>query len=287
MTKKSRRESLRESLSEVVRPPDTNPKLDAILGKYASATPVLHELAPVEFTASTESVAPVENSGAVKYRGEPQQKTAAVNSIAPAESTGMRLVPATSPHLRVPNEIEDRIMPTLKPSTQAVLRRLYRLSAGFDLWTCHVSMPKLAQMANVSESQARLCVRELESKGLVKVIRVDLSSRDRGLEFEVMLPRITRSNSGAVVDSAGARNSGAARNSAPNKDKALKENNKKGINRLTPEGIKSFTATVVDLLAEGKSVEEVEGAYAPSMHPADWAAVKSVALAQGATKKGK
>jgi hypothetical protein len=57
--------------------------------------------------------------------------------------------------------------------------------------------------------------------------------------------------------------------------------------KLTPEEIKSFTATVVDLLAEGKSVEEVEGAYAPSMHPADWAVVKSVALAQGATKKGK
>ena len=57
--------------------------------------------------------------------------------------------------------------------------------------------------------------------------------------------------------------------------------------RLTPEEIKSFTTTVVDLLTEGKSVEEVEAQYAPSMHPADWAAVKSIALAQASPKSAK
>lgn len=59
------------------------------------------------------------------------------------------------------------------------------------------------------------------------------------------------------------------------------------VHRLTPDEIQSFTSTVVDLLGEGKSIEEVEQAYAPSMHVKDWATVKSVALAQGATKRGK
>jgi hypothetical protein len=59
-----------------------------------------------------------------------------------------------------------------------------------------------------------------------------------------------------------------------------KENNKKGINRLTPDEIQSFAATVSDLLGEGKSFEEIEPRFASSMHPMDWVTVKSVAKAQ-------
>jgi hypothetical protein len=65
-----------------------------------------------------------------------------------------------------------------------------------------------------------------------------------------------------------------------NKEKALKENNKKEINRLTPDEIQSFAATVADLLAEGKSFEEIEPRFTSSMHPMDWVTVKSVAKAQ-------
>jgi len=68
---------------------------------------------------------------------------------------------------------------------------------------------------------------------------------------------------------------------------SFKENNKKGINRLTPEEIRSFTATVADLLAEGQSIEKVEARFAPTMHVVDWATVRSTALAQAAPKKGK
>ena len=66
-----------------------------------------------------------------------------------------------------------------------------------------------------------------------------------------------------------------------------KNNNKKGINRLSPEEIQSFTTTVVDLLGEGQSIEEVQGKFAPTMHAVDWATVRSTALAQAAPKKGK
>jgi hypothetical protein len=46
-------------------------------------------------------------------------------------------------------------------------------------------------------------------------------------------------------------------------------------------------ATVADLLGEGQSIEEVEPKFAPTMHPVDWATVRSTALAQVGPKKGK
>lgn len=64
-------------------------------------------------------------------------------------------------------------------------------------------------------------------------------------------------------------------------------NKKRGIIRLTPEEIKSFTATVADLLGEGQSVKEVEARFAPTMHPVDWATVRSTALAQAGGGRGK
>jgi hypothetical protein len=67
---------------------------------------------------------------------------------------------------------------------------------------------------------------------------------------------------------------------AANKDQALKDYSKKGINRLTPEEIQSFMATVADLLEEGRTIEEVEARVAPTMHPVDWATARSTALAQ-------
>lgn len=48
-----------------------------------------------------------------------------------------------------------------------------------------------------------------------------------------------------------------------------------------------FPAAVADSLGEGQSVEEVEARFAPSMHPVDWATVRSTALAQVGPKKGK
>jgi hypothetical protein len=75
----------------------------------------------------------------------------------------------------------------------------------------------------------------------------------------------------------------------PIKIKDLKGNNKKGINRLTPDEIQSFASTVADLISEGKPFEEIEAQFKSSMHPMDWVTVKSVAVAQAqvSSKKGK
>jgi hypothetical protein len=107
----------------------------------------------------------------------------------------------------------------------------------------------------------------------------DLSAR--GIRFRILLPRMTRPQKATPGETGG----GDKR--PPNKEKALKENNKKGINRLAPEEIRSFTSTVADLLGEGQTIEEVEARFAPNMHAVDWATIRSTALAQVAPKKGK
>jgi hypothetical protein len=56
--------------------------------------------------------------------------------------------------------------------------------------------------------------------------------------------------------------------------------------KLSPEDIAAFTATVSDLLGEGKTLEEIETQFAESMHPEDWVAVKDMAQAQMAAKEG-
>jgi len=195
------------------------------------------------------------------------------------------------------NDISDRLVPELKLDAyeQVVIYRLYRLSRGWQKETCVIGHTRLAKSTNLSRSTVQKTVARLIERGLIE----NLGDRGNdGTEYRA-LPGVPVLQHGIPRDGipSGAKGSsydGTRRSDGipsdghiKNNKGFFKKNNKKGNIRLTPEEIKSFTATVVDLLAEGKSVEEVEAQYAPSMHPADWAAVKSVALAQGATKRGK
>jgi hypothetical protein len=105
--------------------------------------------------------------------------------------------------------------------------RLYRLSAGFGSNTCHVSIGKLASACNISETQIRIFLRDLEQRRLIKRLSVDLANKvqsERGITFEVFLPRL-----GATKSTAGTKNTGGANYaggviSEPNKVNTQKEN---------------------------------------------------------------
>jgi DNA-binding Lrp family transcriptional regulator len=115
-------------------------------------------------------------------------------------------------------------MPTLKPGAQVVLWRLYRLSAGFNSSTCHVSIGKLSEKTQISETQVREFLKYLEDRGWIRRLSVDLSNknqRERGITFEVKLPRL------APAKSAGGAKSVAPAKSEPIKYKDLKETNLK------------------------------------------------------------
>jgi hypothetical protein len=247
------------------------------ISEGASTTPA-HRAAPVLHAA------PAPRASAAQVVPEPLHGAAAARHAAPAQQA------AVAGYTRVSNDLLDRILPTLDTYDQTVLVRLYRLSRGFNSDTCRVSVPTLAKACNVSERQVRKSVSKLEARELIQRVEQDFGNKDRALRgtiFRILIADPTHARGATPVRSAAPAHSAAPVHGTANKDKYLKGNNKKGINRLTPDEIQSFTATVADLLGEGQSIEEVESKFAPTMHAVDWATVRSTALAQATPKKGK
>ena len=192
------------------------------------------------------------------------------------------------------NDISDRLVPELKLDAyeQAVLYRMYRLSRGWQKDTCIVGHTKLANSTNLSRSTVQKTVAKLLERELIE----NLGDRGNdGTEYRVLpgVPVLQRGipRDGIPPQAKGGTSHGTRRSDGippgghnKNNKGFSKDNNKKGINRLTPEEIQSFTATVADLLREGESLEKVESRFAPTMHPVDWATIRSTALAQAGVK---
>jgi hypothetical protein len=196
------------------------------------------EIAPAEIKPPTKptpapeteppakTTAPTESAAGSKRTGQPLRNEPAADSAPPAKTKGAALLSADAPHLRTPHEITDKLLPTLKPGCQVVLMRLYRLSAGFGSDRCHVSLPKLASACNISETQIRIFLRDLEHRKLIKRLSVDLANKvqsERGITFEVLLPRLAPSKSVAGAKTADGANSTGGAVSEPNKVNTQKE----------------------------------------------------------------
>jgi hypothetical protein len=172
----------------------------------------------------------------------------------------------------------------LKPGPRVVVEEIYRAAAGWHSDECVISIPKLSLHCKLDEKQVRKYLLEVDGK-YVKRLGIVNEGTDvsiRGIRFRLLLPRLTPPPQKYTPPG-----SGTGGSQPPNKSKDLKENSIKGVNRLTPEEIQSFTATVADLMGEGQPLQEVETRFAPTMHPVDWATVRSMALAQVGSKKGK
>ena len=291
MTRKSRRESLKESLSEAVRPPAPSPKLNDILGRYATATPILQSPAPAPAAPDAE-----EAESPAAERPRPPADPGRVATPVARRDPGPVSTPPPPPerprspddpgrhtkgHAIVTNHLLDDVLPTLEPPDQVVLLRLYKLTRGYRQSVCKVSVAKLTAKTRVKRTRLREALALLEDRGFIRRLADDVDSPgnyDRGMNIEMLLEGADPGRQASPVASR-PRSSGD-----PNKEKDLKENSQKGVVRLTPEEIQSLTATVADLLREGQSIEEVGAKYAPSMHPVDWATVRSTALAQAGAK---
>src|SRR5215203_316582 len=163
----------------------------------------------------TETTSHAVSASDVKTHSEPVRKVRDAISASHAETAPVR------GHLRVPNEILYNILPTLKPSEAIVLLRLYALSHGFQKNMCTVSLDKLASGCNLSRTQTRVCVRNLERKKLIKGLGMDNTNSQkelRGLHFEVKLPSATRAEIAPHTKST------PRAETAPNKEKTIKEN---------------------------------------------------------------
>jgi hypothetical protein len=225
-------EKEQQSLSDPGAPPVDSTPPPQIVPPIYSAPPVLFtpptETTPAVESAPAQQTAPATEIAAGANRtGQPLRNEPATETAAPAKNKGATLLPADTPHLRTPHEITDRILPTLKPGCQVVLMRLYRLSAGFGSITCHVSLPKLASSCNISETQIRIFLRNLEQRKLIKRLSVDLANKiqsERGVTFEVLLPRLAATKSAAGVKDTGGTESTGGTKTEPNKVNTQKEN---------------------------------------------------------------
>ncbi len=230
--------------------------------------------ASTEFAPAAEFAPPAESAAGAKRAGQPVRNVPAADSAPPAKTAGASLLSTETPHLRTPHEITDRILPMLKPGCQVVLMRLYRLSAGFGSHTCHVSLPKLASSCNISETQIRIFLKELEERKLIKRLSVDLSNKiqsDRGVTFEVLLPRLAATKFAPPVKSAGGADFTGGAKSEPNKVNTLKENTQTQDEPVVGVGVGSkFTieecrSYAKHLQATGQGINN-PGGYATTIH---------------------
>jgi len=227
------------------------------------------DLAPHPKTAPHANIAPraeitphEDSASDVKTHSEPMRKVRDAESAPRAENAPVR------GHLRVPNEILYNILPTLKPSEAIVLLRLYALSHGFQKNMCTVSLDKLASGCNLSRTQTRVCVRNLERKKLIKGQGTDNTNSKkelRGLHFEVRLPSVTRAENAPHTKSA------PRAEIAPNKEKTIKEITQtqdepvvgvRGGSKFTIEECRKYAQ---HLQATGQGINN-PGGYATTIH---------------------
>ena len=243
-------------------------------------SPPVPKTTPVPDSTSPQISTPAQNTTSPQS----SRSTPAVSRRPPPETTPVVEIPPLlwdTPHLRVPYAVWERLR-ELKPGPRVVVEEIYRAAAGWHSDECVISIPKLSLHCKLDEKQVRKYLLEVDGK-YVKRLAVVNEGTDvsvRGIRFKLLLPRLATPPQKPTPPQ-----SGTGGSQPPNKDKDLKESYKKGVNRLTPEEIQSFTATVADFLGEGHSLEEVETRFAPTMHPVDWATIRS--MAQAASKRGK
>ncbi len=210
MTSKKRKYgNLSERQSPIEDPSLIDDVFAAFTGKKTNAAALSNIEAPPKTTPPTEIEAPP------KSIGQPFQTKAPTEIVAPPKTEGAK------GFLRVTNQLMDDILPTLRPSEQVVLLRLYRLTRGFGEASCTVSIGTLASRCHLKPSQTRSCLKELERRSFIKRLGIDLanSRQDmRGVTYQVFIEGVALSKSGGGV------NFKAPPKSGPNKEKAFKGN---------------------------------------------------------------
>lgn len=197
-------------------------------------------------------------------RGEPARHT---NPLATRRGLE-RLLSAREAHLRLPYEVLDKTLSKVDPLPRVVLLRLYRLAAGFDSNTCHVSIGKLVSHCKIKETKMRECLRSLESDGYIRRVSVDVSHKSneaRGITFEVLLPRISSSKENHPLRDTNPLAARTPSSREPNKETHIKETH---TNRSDVRVSSRFTLAECRRYAESLRAEGINnpGGYATRLH---------------------
>jgi DNA-binding Lrp family transcriptional regulator len=164
------------------RPPMRVP--EAVEGNETEQiTPAPHAT-PASRATPAPRTTPARSAAPAQKEPEPLHRAAAAPRATPAQQT------TVAGFTRVPNDLLDRIIPTLDTYDQSVLIRLYRLARGFNSDTCRVSVPTLAKACNISERQTRKSIVRLERRELIQRIEQDFGNKNmalRGTTFKVLI----------------------------------------------------------------------------------------------------
>jgi hypothetical protein len=205
---KQQKEKAAEKAAANISPP-------ALPSAAENVSPPVISSAAAEFSPAA-IIAPPEISPA-----QPLQTSAAESITAPV------IFSRPEQHTRIPNEIFEDILPTLRTSEQSILLRLYRLTWGFQKDTCHVSMGKLGKACNLSSRQVTTCVQVLEKRRLIRRVNVDLDNRnqhERGVTFQMLLPQAARAKTSPPANISAAARTSAGEETSDIKRNTLKEN---------------------------------------------------------------
>ncbi|HWT03730.1 MAG TPA: replication protein [Pyrinomonadaceae bacterium] len=202
-------------------------KAAANISAPEKSAPAAESSSPEIPTARAEFSPPV-NTSAAEINAAPEIPPAEPLKTSAAETTAAPVIfSRPEQHTRIPNEIFEDILPTLRTSEQSILLRLYRLTWGFQKDTCHVSMGKLGKACNLSSRQVTTCVQVLEKRRLIRRIHVDLNNKnqhERGVTFQMLLPQAARAKSSPPVNISAAAKTSAGETVSDNKVNTQKEN---------------------------------------------------------------
>lgn len=241
--------------------------------KTASIAAPAESSPPEEITPRAEISPPVDNSPAETIAApeispaKPLQTSAADSITAPA------VFSRPEQHTRIPNEIFEDILPTLRTSEQSILLRLYRLTWGFQKDTCHVSMGKLGKACNLSSRQVTTCVQVLEKRRLIRRVHVDLDNKnqhERGVTFQMLLPQAARAKSATPANIPAAAKSSAGEETSDNKRNTQKGNTQTqepavGVRVSSKFSIEECRRYAQHLQSTGQGINN-PGGYATTIH---------------------
>jgi hypothetical protein len=151
------------------------------------------------------------------------------NSVA----SGTTVVPQTiviSPdrYTAVPNDVLDKLLPTLDVYEQILLLRLFRLSRGFHSETCCIGYQRLAESCNISKKQVQRSVERLENLGLVErkgIVQGGPNRKERGNIYQINIPGATIVHQTTVTERTTVAEQTTVVSETPIKRKELKEKN--------------------------------------------------------------
>jgi len=202
--KKKQRLAIDDALNSALKPPPArrpSDNLNSLLSQYAPPVDDTKKAVPVSEATSAESrpierptptlyatpahqTTPAHSASAAQDELEPLHRAADAQHATPAHQT------TVAGFTRIPNNLLDRILPTLDTYDQTLLIRLYRLARGFNSDTCRVSVPTLAKSCNVSERQVRKSIVKLEGRGFVQRVEQDFGNKNlalRGTTFKILI----------------------------------------------------------------------------------------------------